>query len=191
MESHRQEGGDDSNPVQIVGDDGAVGGRVVPAEDGVEDAPAAAAVELRTATLPGGRHHQYRALCLVSKTGLLHTYIDVPNDLVNIIGTRAISQLLSVTANDVVPFLLLKVANSTGEQTGRDEVEQTGRNHEEDLHVGGRTTPASKASRTISRVSHYEEGTHVSCGDSRVTSQDLLVQNVPYQGTQSKARDGR
>lgn len=51
METHRQKCGNDKDPVDVVGDDGAVGGCVVPAEDGVEDTPAAAAVELGTATL--------------------------------------------------------------------------------------------------------------------------------------------
>lgn len=45
-EAHGEEATDDSDPVDVVGNDGAVRGRVVPAKNGVEDAPAAAAVEL-------------------------------------------------------------------------------------------------------------------------------------------------
>lgn len=43
------------------------------------------------------------------------TYVDVPDGLVDIVGARSIAQLCSVTANDVVPFLLLKVADGAGE----------------------------------------------------------------------------
>lgn len=38
-ESKSDEAGHDEDPVDIVGDDGAVGGRVSPAEDGVENTP--------------------------------------------------------------------------------------------------------------------------------------------------------
>jgi hypothetical protein len=38
-EAHNEEGGNDKDPVDVVGDNGAVGGRVGPAKDGVEDAP--------------------------------------------------------------------------------------------------------------------------------------------------------
>jgi hypothetical protein len=40
---------DDGDPVGVVADDAAVGGAVLPPEKGVEDAPAAAAVELGVA----------------------------------------------------------------------------------------------------------------------------------------------
>lgn len=41
LEAQRDKHADDKEPVQVVRDDGPVGGRVGPAEDGVEDAPAA------------------------------------------------------------------------------------------------------------------------------------------------------
>jgi hypothetical protein len=41
----------DGDPVQVVGEDGADGGGVLPAKDGVEDAPEAAAVEVGVAAL--------------------------------------------------------------------------------------------------------------------------------------------
>ena len=50
-ESKDKESADDEDPVQVVRDDGAVGGRVGPAEDGVEETPSAAAVDLRAAAL--------------------------------------------------------------------------------------------------------------------------------------------
>lgn len=51
MECHDEESSNDENPVNVVRDDRTVGGRVVPAEYGVEEAPAAAAVEFWTAAL--------------------------------------------------------------------------------------------------------------------------------------------
>lgn len=50
-EAHEDEGSNDENPVEVIGQDGTVGGSVVPSEDGVEDAPAAAAVEFGGAAL--------------------------------------------------------------------------------------------------------------------------------------------
>lgn len=48
---HGGEAQGDGDPVEVVRDDGADGGRVLPAEDGVEDAPDAAAVEVGVAAL--------------------------------------------------------------------------------------------------------------------------------------------
>lgn len=48
---HGEEARGDSDPVQVVGDDGADRGGVLPAEDGVEDSPEAAAVEIGVAAL--------------------------------------------------------------------------------------------------------------------------------------------
>lgn len=44
--AHEEEAGDDDNPVQIIRDDGAEGGRILPAKNGVEDAPSTAAIQL-------------------------------------------------------------------------------------------------------------------------------------------------
>lgn len=51
VESESGEPRHDSDPVNIIRDDGSVGGRVVPTEDCVQKAPAAAAVQLRAAAL--------------------------------------------------------------------------------------------------------------------------------------------
>lgn len=53
--AHDQEAENDEDPVHVVRDDGAVGRGVLPPQDGVEDAPAAAAVELWVAELGGVR----------------------------------------------------------------------------------------------------------------------------------------
>lgn len=67
LEAHNHEADDDGDPVAVVGDDGAVGGRVLPAEDRVEDAPSAAAVEFGVAELRG--LVRFCVLCLEEKEG--------------------------------------------------------------------------------------------------------------------------
>ena len=47
------DGDDQGEPVDVVGDDGAVGGRVGPAEDSLEDAPAAIVGHIGVAALFG------------------------------------------------------------------------------------------------------------------------------------------
>lgn len=49
--AHEEETDDDNDPVDVVRNDGSVRGRVLPAEDGVEDTPAAASVEFWVAVL--------------------------------------------------------------------------------------------------------------------------------------------
>lgn len=51
--AHEQETRDDDEPVKVVRDDRAVGGCVVPSQDGVEDAPTTATVVLGRAALCG------------------------------------------------------------------------------------------------------------------------------------------
>lgn len=65
----------------------------------------------------------------------VQTYIYVPYCLVDIIGARPISKLGSVAANNVVPLLLLEVADATRKQPSCDKVKEAGRRHQEDLHV--------------------------------------------------------
>jgi hypothetical protein len=49
--AHSEESNDDRKPVNIVGNDGAICCRVRPAEQGIEDAPSAATIDLRVAAL--------------------------------------------------------------------------------------------------------------------------------------------
>lgn len=49
---HGRELSDNKDPVQVVRKNGTVCGRVVPAQDGVEDGPASSTIELRVAALP-------------------------------------------------------------------------------------------------------------------------------------------
>ena len=50
---HSQEGCYDADPVKVVGDDGAIGCGVLPAENGIEDTPASSAVDLWVTALRG------------------------------------------------------------------------------------------------------------------------------------------
>jgi len=52
--AHGEKSDDDGPPVDVVRDDGAVGGRVLPAQEAVEDSPAAAAVDIWAAALNEG-----------------------------------------------------------------------------------------------------------------------------------------
>lgn len=50
-EPHHDEAGDDEDPIDVVGDDGAVRAGVIPAQNGVEDTPASSPIELGAAAL--------------------------------------------------------------------------------------------------------------------------------------------
>lgn len=104
-------------------------------------------------------------------------YVYVPHHLGDVVSTCASAKLLGVAANNVVPLLLLKVADGTGEQSGCNQIKQTGRNDEEDLHLGRGATPeeeeviSEKAGRAVRICGRFEEGAN------------LLVQNVANQDT--------
>jgi hypothetical protein len=46
---HRYVGDDDSNPIEVIREDGSIGGGVFPVEKGIEDALAAVSVEFGVA----------------------------------------------------------------------------------------------------------------------------------------------
>lgn len=54
--SHSKESNDDGKPEEVVGDDGAVSGGVLPAEDGVENPPSASSVDIGVTALYRIRH---------------------------------------------------------------------------------------------------------------------------------------
>lgn len=68
----------------------------------------------------------------------------MPNTLVNIVGSCAVSDFCCVSTNGIVPFLSLEEPDSAGEQTGCDDVQQTGRGNEEDLKFRSRTAPVAR-----------------------------------------------
>ena len=51
IETHGEESDDDGDPIEIVRKNGAVGRRVLPPEQGVEDSPSSTAVDLGIAAL--------------------------------------------------------------------------------------------------------------------------------------------
>ena len=136
LERQEQEAHGYGNPVDVVGDDRAVGGRVVPAEDGVEDTPAAAAVELGAAAL--------EELVIRSPPrgdARRDAYIDVPNALSNVVRAWPEAQLGRVTANDIVPLLRLEEPDAAREEARSDEVKEAGRDDKKDLDLRQGTTP--------------------------------------------------
>lgn len=73
----------------------------------------------------------------------MKTYVDVPDTLVNIIGTRSVSKLISFTTNVLVPLGHLETPDRARKEASTDEVQEAGRENEEELKSGARTTPGS------------------------------------------------
>lgn len=78
-ESKDNETSHDEDPVDIIGDDGTVGGGVGPTKDSVEDAPSDGTGQIGRAALRG------REIQASSTFGVSVTYVYVPHALVNII----------------------------------------------------------------------------------------------------------
>lgn len=97
--SHNDKCCHDDKPIKVVADDRAVCCRVLPAKNGIEDSPAATAIELWVAKL--------RVLQNVKISR--KTYIDVPDALVNIVRSCTGSCLCCIASGNVVPVLSLKV----------------------------------------------------------------------------------
>lgn len=57
--AHGEKGDDDGPPVDVVRDDGAVGGRVLPAQEAIKDSPKTATVDVRAAALDQGGRCQH------------------------------------------------------------------------------------------------------------------------------------
>lgn len=64
------------------------------------------------------------------------TYVDVPNALVNIVRAWATARLTGITADGIVPFLCLQMPYTAGKETSRDQIQDTGRGHQEYLQLG-------------------------------------------------------
>lgn len=75
------------------------------------------------------------------------TYVDMPDTFINVIRARAIPELCSVAADDIVPLLLFEIPNCSGEEAGRHEIQETRRDDKEDLQLGGRAAPLRKSTR--------------------------------------------
>lgn len=100
LEPQRNKHRHDEDPVYVVGYDGTISRRISPSKDGIEDTPATAAIELGAAA------------------------IHMPHRLGDIITSCTDAQFGSITSNDVVPLLLFKIPNSSGEKPGSDEVQK-------------------------------------------------------------------
>lgn len=97
----------DEDPVDVVGDDGAVGGRVLPAKQGVEDLP--------------------------TVVSLWVAAVDVPDRLTNVVGAGARAVLGDVAAGLLGEDVHLEVPDGAREQAGGNEIEEAGGGDEEDL----------------------------------------------------------
>jgi len=115
--SHGNESNHDDDPVQIVGQHRAVGCRICPAKDGVEDTPSATAVDLRVAA------------------------VDVPYAFTNVVRSWSGSYFGQVSTDDLGPCVHLKRPDCLGEETGSDQVEEAGGDDEEDLKSCTIATP--------------------------------------------------
>lgn len=65
----------------------------------------------------------------------------MPNALVDVIGARTSASFGSITTNQLIPLLLLKRPDSTRKEASSNEIEQAGRNDEENLQFGAGTAP--------------------------------------------------
>lgn len=59
----------------------------------------------------------------------------MPNHIGNVISASTISKLGDIGSDEVVPMLLLKVADTAREQASGNEVEETSGYDKEDLHL--------------------------------------------------------
>jgi hypothetical protein len=64
----------------------------------------------------------------------------VPDASVDVIGTRAVAELSSIAADNLVPLLLLNEPDGSGKETGSDHVQEAGRCNKEGLKPGHRST---------------------------------------------------
>lgn len=113
---HANISSDDTDPVEVVTQHGSIGGRVGPAEKGVEDTPSTTATQFGVAA------------------------VDVPDTLADIVGTSSRTRFGRITTDDIIPGVVLEVPDCTGEETSGDEVEEAGRDDQEVLQGGSVTT---------------------------------------------------
>ena len=113
--SHEEEHADDSDPIDVIRNDVTVGRGVLPAENGVEDAPSATTVQFWIGELESSLGMQGR------RSGW-ETYVDVPDALGDIVRSWTCACLVGISAYCVVPVLSLEVPNCSGEETSGHEV---------------------------------------------------------------------
>ena len=65
----------------------------------------------------------------------------LPDRLIDIIGSRPVSELCGVTADALCPLVGLEEPHSAGEKTSTDKVQQATRSDNEVLDLYQRTTP--------------------------------------------------
>lgn len=86
------------DPIDVVGNDRAICCRVLPTENGIEDTPSAAAVDLRIAALELGVRPGS------TRTDGENTHVYMPHTLADIIRARSASDVVEIRAEDLVPL---------------------------------------------------------------------------------------
>lgn len=102
LEPHHSKANHDQDPVQVVRKDRAIGRRIRPAEQRIEDAPTAASVDFRRAA------------------------IDVPHALADVVGSWSGACFAGVASDGVVPSVVFEEPDRAREEAGGDEVEEAG-----------------------------------------------------------------
>lgn len=116
LESQQDEADDDREPEEVVADDTAVGGTVLPTKQRIENTPAAATVQLGV------------------------TAVDMPDTLSNVVRPRARAVLGCITTGGLVPGVRLEEPDASGEEAGRHKVKEASAHNEEDLQRSHGTT---------------------------------------------------
>lgn len=107
LKQHQGQEDNDSQPVDVVGDDGTVSGGVLPSQQGVEDIPTVICFRV--------------------------TAVDVPDTLVDVVGTRAGTVFGSVTTSLLVETVGLQVPDTSGEQTCSNQIKDGSGDTKENL----------------------------------------------------------
>lgn len=85
----------------------------------------------------------------------------MPNTPANVVGARPGAQLCGVTADNLVPLVLLKVPDTLGEEASSNEVQEAGRNDEEELNGCGFGAPEWGVSTGIIMARIVTRQTHL------------------------------
>ena len=168
LEQHQGQHDDDKKPVAVVGDDGAICGRVLPSQQGVEDIPTF--VDFWVAA------------------------VDVPHALVDVVSTWAGPVFGGVTTCLTTVQVLLEIPDTSGEQAGSDQIQDSGGDTEENLQGDDRTTVIQEATDgETSNDTHDDgqwEGFSGCFRDTDTTDEDDSFQSFSQGGDEGQDKHG-
>lgn len=90
--------------------------------------------------------------------GREETDIDMPHAIADVVRSWPGTNLICISSDFFIPCLGLQVPNSSGEETGCNEIEKTGRSDEEILELGRSTSsiPSQNTSFSLTlQISTY------------------------------------